>query len=100
MKFILKAEKCDFTKKPPYNSSCTYPLDFTEIDLGGLGKITSAEFYYPGTTLTATIDNKDRVVKTYVVMPLSVTNATGSGMGQTITADISGQWLCTNIFSF
>ena len=100
VKFILKAEKCDFTKKPPYNSSCTYPLDFTEIDLGGLGKITSAEFYYPGTTLTATIDNKDRVVKTYVVMPLSVTNATGSGMGQTITADISGQWLCTNIFSF
>ena len=100
VKFTLKAENCNFTKKPPYNSSCTYPLDFTEIDLGGLGKITSAEFYYPGTTLTATIDNKDRVVKTYVVMPLSVTNATGSGMGQTITADISGEWLCTNIFSF
>lgn len=100
VKFTLKAENCNFTKKPPYNSSCTYPLDFTEIDLGGLGKITSAEFYYPGTTLTATIDNKDRVVKTYVVMPLSVTNATGSGMGQTITADISGKWLCTNIFSF
>lgn len=100
IKFVLNPESCNFTTKPPYNSSCTYPLDFTEIDLGGMGEITSAEFYYPGTSLTATIDSKGRVVKTYVVMPLSVTNATGAGMGQTITADISGQWLCTNIFSF
>lgn len=100
VQFTLNAEHCDYKTKPPYNSSCTYPLDFTEIDLGGLGEITSAEFYYPGTTLTATIDGNGRVVKTYVVMPLTVTNATGSGMGQTITADISGQWLCTNVFSF
>ncbi len=100
VQFTLNAEHCDYKTKPPYNSSCTYPLDFTEIDLGGFGEITSAEFYYPGTTLTATIDGNGRVVKTYVVMPLTVTDATGSGMGQTITADISGQWLCTNVFSF
>ncbi len=100
VQFTLNSEHCDYKTKPPYNSSCTYPLDFTEIDLGGFGEITSAEFNYPGTTLTATIDGNGRVVKTYVVMPLTVTDATGSGMGQTITADISGQWLCTNVFSF
>ena len=98
--FTLNAESCDFTKKPPYNYSCTFPLDFTEIDLGGLGSITSAQFNYPGTTLTATIDGQGRVVKTYVVMPLYVNNAAGQGMGQTLTMDISGKWLCTNVNTF
>lgn len=98
--FTLNAEKCNFNTKPPYNSSCTFPLDINEVDLGNLGQINSADFYYPGTTLQATIDGNGRVVKTYVVMPLSVTNAVGEGVGQTVTAEISGQWLCTNIFSF
>ncbi len=98
--FTLNAESCNFTTKPPYNSSCTFPLDINEVDLGNLGQITSANFYYPGTTLQATIDGNGRVVKTYVVMPLNVTNAEGTGAGQTVTAEISGQWLCTNIFSF
>ena len=98
--FTLKEERCDFRTKPPYNSSCTFPLDFTEIDLGGIGQITSAQFYYPGTTLQAQIDGQGRVVKTYVVMPLTVDNASGTGMGQTLNVDISGKWLCTNVFSF
>ena len=98
--FTLNEEKCDFKSKPPYNSSCTFPLDFNEIDLGGFGQITSAQFYYSGTTLTATIDGQGRVVKTDVVMPLSVDNASGQGMGQTLTMDISGKWLCTNINQF
>lgn len=94
--FTLKEEKCDFKTKPPYNSSCTFPLDFSEIDLGGLGQITSAQFYYPGTTLTAEIDSQGRVVKTDVVMPLSVDNAKGEGMGQELTVSIEGTWYCTN----
>ncbi len=98
--FTLKEERCDFRTKPPYNASCTFPLDFTEIDLGGIGQITSAQFYYPGTTLQAQIDGQGRVVKTYVVMPLTVDNASGTGMGQTLNVDISGKWLCTNVFSF
>lgn len=98
--FTLNAERCNFTTKPPYNSSCTFPLDFNEIDLGNLGQITSAEFYYPGTTLTATIDGQGRVVKTYVVMPLSVDDAKGQGMGQELQVDISGKWLCTNVNTF
>lgn len=98
--FTLKEERCDFRTKPPYNSSCTFPLDFTEIDLGSIGQITSAQFYYPGTTLQAQIDGQGRVVKTYVVMPLQVDNAEGKGLGQTLNMDISGRWLCTNVFSF
>ena len=100
IRFTLNEERCDFKTKPPYNSSCTFPLDFNEIDLGGIGQITSAQFYYSGTTLTATIDGQGRVVKTDVVMPLSVDNASGQGMGQTLTMDISGKWLCTNINQF
>lgn len=98
--FALNSESCDFKKKPPYNYSCTFPLDFTEIDLGGLGEITSATFYYPGTTLQATIDSQGRVVKTYVVMPLQVDNASGKGMGQTLSVNISGKWYGTNVNTF
>lgn len=98
--FTLKEERCDFRTKPPYNSSCTFPLDFTEIDLGNIGQITSAQFYYPGTTLQAQIDGQGRVIKTYVVMPLTVDNASGTGMGMTLNVDISGKWLCTNNFTF
>lgn len=100
IKFTLQEERCDFRTKPPYNSSCTFPLDFNEIDLGGIGQITSAQFYYSGTTLTATIDGQGRVVQTDVVMPLSVDNAAGQGMGQTLSVDISGRWLCTNVNKF
>lgn len=100
IRFTLNEEKCDFKTKPPYNASCTFPLDFNEIDLGGFGQITSAQFYYSGTTLTATIDGQGRVVKTDVVMPLSVDDASGQGMGQTLTMDISGKWLCTNVNTF
>ena len=98
--FTLNEERCNFTTKPPYNSCCTFPLDFTEIDLGGIGQITQAEFYYPGTTLQATIDGNGRVCKTYVVMPLTVKDAKGQGMGQELQMDISGKWLCTNINQF
>lgn len=98
--FTLVAESCDFRSKPPANYSCTFPLDFTEIDLGNIGQITSAQFYYPGTTLQATIDGSGRVVKTYVVMPLQVDNAEGKGLGQTLNMDISGRWICTNINTF
>ena len=100
IKFTLQEERCDFRTKPPYNSSCTFPLDFNEIDLGGIGQITSAQFYYSGTTLTATIDGQGRVVQTDVVMPLSVDNAAGQGMGQTLSVDIAGKWLCTNVNKF
>lgn len=100
IKFTLQEERCDFRTKPPYNSSCTFPLDFNEIDLGGIGEITSAQFYYSGTTLTATIDGQGRVVQTDVVMPLSVDNAAGQGMGQTLSVDIAGKWLCTNVNKF
>ena len=98
--FTLNQESCDFRVKPPYNACCTFPLDFTEIDLGSLGQITSAQFFYPGTTLQATIDGQGRVVKTYVVMPLTVDNAEGKGLGQTLNMDISGRWLCTNVNTF
>lgn len=98
--FTLNQESCDFRVKPPYNACCTFPLDFTEIDLGSLGQITSAQFYYPGTTLQATIDGQGRVVKTYVVMPLTVNNAEGKGLGQTLNMDISGRWICTNVNTF
>lgn len=100
MTFVLNPESCDFRTKPPYNSSCTFPLDFTEIDLGSLGQITSAQFYYPGTTLIATTDAQGRVIKTYVEMPLTVDNAEGKGLGKTLTMDISGKWKCTNINTF
>lgn len=100
IKFVLNEERCDFTTKPPYNRSCTFPLDFTEIDLGGIGEITSAQFYYPGTTLTATIDGQGRVAKTDVVMPLTVNDAKGQGMGQELQMDISGRWLCTTTNQF
>lgn len=96
----LVPESCDFRTKPPYNSACTFPLDFTEIDLGSLGQITSAQFYYPGTTLTATIDGSGRVVQTKVVMPLTVDDASGVGMGQQLNMDISGYWYCTTINQF
>lgn len=96
----LVSESCDFTTKPPYNRACTFPLDFTEIDLGGIGQITSAQFYYPGTKLTANVDGNGRVTKTFVYMPLSVKDAKGKGMGQELQMDISGSWECTNIFKF
>lgn len=102
--FTLNQESCDFTQKPPYNASCTFPLDFTEIDLGGFGEITSAQFNYPGTTLTAYIDGQGRVSKTYVVMPLYVNNASGVGKGITaghsVSVNISGKWTCTNSNTF
>lgn len=100
VQFTLFEEKCDFTAMPPFNSSCTFPLDANEVDLGGIGEITSAEFVYPGTVLTAIIDDQGRVAQTDVVMPLSVDHATGKGMGQDLTISISGKWLCTNVNTF
>lgn len=98
--FKLAAENCDYTQRPPHNSSCTFPLDFSEIDFGAFGKITSADFYYPGTTLQATIDGSGMVKQVYVSMPLEVTNAHGTGLGQDISIDkISGTWTCTNTMS-
>lgn len=99
--FLLQAENCNFDQRPPYNNSCTFPLDFTEIDFGALGQITSAKFYYSGTTLRATIDGNGRVVQTHVVMPLEVSNAQGKGMGQEVTINsIKGTWTATNSMSF
>lgn len=105
----LVAETCGHTSKPPYNASCAWPLDINEVvgALDGFAKITQAQFAYPGTTLTATIDAAGRVNYVRVDMPLTVTNGTGEvtynfpGLkGMVITASAHGKWVCTHTMSF
>lgn len=105
----LVAETCGHTSKPPYNASCAWPLDINEVvgALDGFAKITQAQFAYPGTTLTATIDANGRVSYVRVDMPLTVTNGTGEvtynfpGLkGMIVTASAHGKWVCTHTMSF
>lgn len=105
----LVAETCGHTSKPPYNASCAWPLDINEVvgALDGFAKITQAQFAYPGTTLTATIDAAGRVNYVRVDMPLTVTNGTGEvtynfpGLkGMVVTASAHGKWVCTHTMSF
>lgn len=105
----LVSETCGHTSKPPYNASCAWPLDINEVvgALDGFAKITQAQFAYPGTMLTATIDANGRVSYVRVDMPLTVTNGTGEvtynfpGLkGMIVTASAHGKWVCTHTMSF
>ena len=103
----LVAESCGHTSKPPYNASCAWPLDINEVvgALNGFAEITQAQFSYPGTTLTATIDAAGRVSYVRVDMPLTVTDGTGVitaaiFKGNKIIASAHGKWVCTHTMSF
>ncbi len=105
----LVAESCGHNTKPPYNASCAWPLDINEVAgaLNGFAEITKAQFDYPGTTLTATIDANGRVNYVRVDMPLTVTDGTGvvtknipGVKGMVITASAHGKWICTHTMSF
>lgn len=101
----LVSESCDFTTMPPYNKSCAWPLDFRDIDFGGMAKITKADFYYPGTKLTASIDGNGRVSYVQVNMPLTVSNGTGEILmfpfkGNTVSASVNGEWVCKLSMTF
>lgn len=103
----LVAESCGHTSKPPYNASCAWPLDINEVvgALDGFAEITQAQFSYPGTTLTATIDAAGRVSYVRVDMPLTVTDGTGVitaaiFKGNKIIASAHGKWICTHTMSF
>ena len=105
----LVAESCGHNTKPPYNASCAWPLDINEVAgaLNGFAEITKAQFDYPGTTLTTTIDANGRVNYVRVDMPLTVTDGTGvvtknipGVKGMVITASAHGKWICTHTMSF
>lgn len=101
----LVEEKCNFTTMPPANKSCAWPLNFNDIDLGGNAKITKADFYYPGTKLTANIDSQGRVSYVQVDMPLYVYDGTGEILifplkGKTLSASVHGTWVCKNTLTF
>lgn len=105
----LVAESCGHNSKPPYNASCAWPLDISEVAgaLNGFAEITKAQFNYPGTMLTANIDAAGRVSYVRVDMPLTVKDGTGvvtknipGVKGMVITASAHGKWICTHTMSF
>lgn len=105
----LVAESCGHNSKPPYNASCAWPLDISEVAgaLNGFAEITKAQFDYPGTMLTANIDAAGRVSYVRVDMPLTVKDGTGvvtknipGVKGMVVTASAHGKWICTHTMSF
>ena len=105
----LVAESCGHNSKPPYNASCAWPLDISEVAgaLNGFAEITKAQFNYPGTMLTANIDAAGRVSYVRVDMPLTVKDGTGvvtknipGVKGMVVTASAHGKWICTHTMSF
>ncbi len=99
---LLNQESCPYTELPPFNSSCAWPLDFTVIDFGWALAIHNCTFNYPGTLLTATVDEQDRVTSVKVEMPLTIENASGKAISLVnIHVDsIKGKWTCTNEMTF
>lgn len=105
----LVAESCGHNSKPPYNASCAWPLDISEVAgaLNGFAEITKAQFNYPDTMLTANIDAAGRVSYVRVDMPLTVKDGTGvvtknipGVKGMVVTASAHGKWICTHTMSF
>ena len=105
----LVAESCGHNSKPPYNASCAWPLDISEVAgaLNGFAEITKAQFNYPDTKLTANIDAAGRVSYVRVDMPLTVKDGTGvvtknipGVKGMVVTASAHGKWICTHTMSF
>lgn len=66
------SEKATLSTPPKYNSLCASPLDLATVDLFGV-EVNKADFNYPGTVLTATINAKGQVVSSTVTMPLNGT---------------------------
>ena len=81
------AEKSTLTSPPKYNTMCSHPLDLATVDIKP-ATVTKADFSYPGTTLTATVDANGKVLSTAIKQPLS---GTGEGkLGLTLTATLHG----------
>lgn len=81
------AEKSTLENPPKYNTMCSHPLDLATVDISP-ATVTKADFSYPGTTLTATVDASGKVLKTSIKQPLS---GTGEGkLGITISATLHG----------
>ncbi len=98
---VLNQESCAHNGTAKYNASCAWPLDVNVIDFGQAVTINSCTFNYPGTVLTAIVDNQGRVTNVKVEMPLTVANAQAKAIGINITVgSISGKWTCTNTMSF
>lgn len=78
------SEKATLNSAPKYNKLCAAPLDLNTVDLFGL-KITKADFNYPATVLTATVDANGRVLNSSVYQPLN-----GTGGGKFIAISLEG----------
>lgn len=78
------SEKATLNSAPKYNKLCAAPLDLNTVDLFGL-TITKADFSYPATVLTATVDASGKVLSTNVYQPLS-----GTGGGKFIAISLEG----------
>ncbi len=98
---VLNSESCAHTETAEYNASCSWPLDINVIDFGQAVTIKECTFNYPGTKITATVDDQGRVTDLKTEMPLSVTNARATAVGVNITVgSIDGKWTCVNKMKF
>ncbi len=83
------AEKSTLETPPKYNTMCSHPLDLATVDISP-ATVTKADFTYPGTTLTATVDANGKVFATSIKQPLS---GTGEGkLGIKISATLHGSF--------
>ena len=83
----LKPETCEYNEKANYNSSCVTPADILKIDFGMAVTIDKCTLNYTGTVITAMIDEQGRVYAVQTEMPINVSNAQGSTMGETVNVD-------------
>ena len=84
------SEKATLSTPPKYNKLCAAPLDLASVDLFGV-EVTKADFTYPSTVLTATINAKGLVVSSSVSQPLSGTGG-GKFIALTVEATAHGSW--------
>ncbi|MDD6276169.1 MAG: hypothetical protein PUB20_05045 [Clostridia bacterium] len=84
------SEKATLSTPPKYNKLCAAPLDLASVDLFGV-EVTKADFTYPSTVLTATINANGQVLSSSVSQPLSGTGG-GKFIALSVEATAHGSW--------
>ncbi len=93
LKITLVAEDSTFDGtnnivEPPYHKGVLNPLNLGTLDLGPI-TVTYAEFYYPGATLTATVDGQGRLTKLYHYLPIEGVFEGKAGISLIINMEMS-----------
>lgn len=63
---------------PKYNSTAVGYLDLAGLDISP-AKITTADMYYSGSTISVTVDSQDRVIELYSTIPMTGKGEAGIG---------------------